>query len=532
MSDQDTLNFDAVIIGAGPAGLSTAIRLKQKNPELEIAVFEKGSQVGAHILSGAVFNPEVLDELIAGWKDHSAPVRQKVTQESLAHFEKKSSRKVPMLPAQKSKHCYIISLGELCQWLAEQAEALGVSIFPGFAISEALYNDDKSAVIGVHTRAMGIDKNGEHTDQYQPSMRVEAKHVFVAEGARGSTAESIIKHFSLRKNCAPQHYGIGIKEKWRINPDRHQAGYIEHSVGWPIPKDSYGGGFVYHAENNELVIGLITALNNPNPRMDPYLLLQQYKSHPSIAPLLEGGECIGYGARAINEGGWQSIPECSFPGGSLVGCSAGFVSVAEIKGIHHAMRSGMIAADAYIDKKSEQLTTQIKQSATGKALYRSRNIYPSFKYGTMLGMLLSGIDQVIFRGKAPWTLQAKTSDYQQLKQVKPPEEKKHTFKAESTLPLLSLVELSHTNHRENQPVHLVLKDENLPMQSNWPKYSGPEQYYCPAGVYEYVESGDSYKLQINSQNCIHCKTCDIRDPNQNIVWTVPEGGDGPNYVGM
>lgn len=532
MDQEETLSFDAVVIGAGPAGLSSAIRLKQRNPELEVAVFEKGSQVGAHILSGAVFNPEVLTELLPNWQTLDAPVRQAVTEEHLLHFEKNSSRPVPMLPKQKSKHCFIISLGELCQWLAEQAEALGVAIFPGFAIANARYNNDKSAVIGVQTRAMGLDKNGEKTDQFQPSMTVEAKHVFIAEGARGSTAEQVINHFSLRQDCAPQHYGIGIKEKWQIDPSKHQAGRIDHSVGWPIPKDTYGGGFVYHGENNTLIIGLIVALNCPDPKLDPYRLLQQLKSHPTIASLLQNGECLGYGARAINEGGWQSIPQCHFPGGSLIGCSAGFVNVAEIKGIHHAMRSAIIAADAFIDNECEQLTTKIKQSKTGLALYHSRNIYPAFKYGTMLGMLASGIDQFIFRGRAPWTLQAKTPDYKKLQPTQPPELKKHSFKAESTLPLLNLVELTHTHHRENQPVHLHLKDPALPIQSNWPTFSGPEQYYCPAGVYEYVESDGKKRLQINSQNCIHCKTCDIRDPNQNIQWTVPEGGDGPNYVGM
>jgi electron-transferring-flavoprotein dehydrogenase len=532
MNEEESLKFDAVIIGAGPAGLSTAIRLKQKNPELEVAVFEKGSQVGAHILSGAVFNPEALNDLLPDWQAQDAPVRQPVTQEYLHHFDKNSSHRAPMLPQQKSKHCYIISLGELCQWLAEQAEALGVAIFPGFAIAEALYSDDRSAVIGVKTQAMGLDKRGEPTDQYQPSMAVYARHVFVAEGARGSTAERIIEHFELRKDCAPQHYGIGIKEKWRINPDKHQAGRIDHSVAWPIPSNTYGGGFLYHAENNELIIGLIVALNSPDPRLDPYLLLQQYKSHPDVAPLLEGGECIGYGARAINEGGWQSIPQCHFPGGSLIGCSAGFVNVAEIKGIHHAMRSGIIAADAYLNDESEKLTHLIKQSKTGKALYRGRNIYPAFRFGAMLGMLYSGIDQFIFRGKAPWTLQAKIPDYQKLKPTHPPELKKASFKADSTLPQLTLVSLTHTHHRENQPIHLQLKDPDLPMQCNWPNYSGPEQYYCPAGVYEYVEADGQLHLQINGQNCIHCKTCDIRDPKQNIRWTVPEGGDGPNYVGM
>ena len=529
MNKSETLIFDTVIIGAGPAGLTTAIRLKQKNPLLEIAVFEKGAQVGAHILSGAIFNPEVLNELIPDWKERDAPVKQPVTEESLQHYENKSRRKVPILPAQRSKDCYIISLGQLCQWMAKEAENLGVGIFPGFAIAEALYNHDNTAVIGVQTRAMGLNKNGEPTDQYQPSMRIEAKHIFVAEGARGSTAESIITHFSLRKNSAPQHYGIGIKEKWRINPKKHQAGRIEHSIGWPIPSNTYGGGFVYHAENNELIIGLIVALNCPNPRLDPYLLLQQYKSHPSIAPLLENGECMGYGARAINEGGWQSIPECHFPGGSLVGCSAGFVNVAEIKGIHHAMRTGIIAADAYLNNESEKLTVLIKKSKTGKALYRGRNIYPSFKYGTMIGMLASAIDQVIFRGNAPWTLQAKKWDYQQLKAIYSPEKKEHRFKADSTLPLLSLVGLSHTHHRENQPIHLVLKNKELPIQSNWSNYSGPEQYYCPAGVYEYVETKGDLRLQINSQNCIHCKTCDIKCPFENIDWTVPEGGGGPRY---
>jgi electron-transferring-flavoprotein dehydrogenase len=532
MSEEESLRFDAVIIGAGPAGLTAAIRLKQQKPDLEVAVFEKGSQVGAHIVSGAIFNPEVLTELIPNWQNKNAPVRQKVLREYFNHFDKKTSHKTPLLPQQKSKHCYIISLGELCQWLASEAELLGVNIFPGFSISEPIYNDDKTAVIGVKTRAMGLDKNGNETQQYQPSFHVNAKHIFVAEGARGSVAEQIIQQFFLRKDCSPQHYAIGIKEKWQINSGKHEAGRIEHSMGWPIPNNTYGGGFVYHAENNQLIIGIIVALNGSNPRLDPYFLLQQYKSHPSISPLLEGGECMGYGARAINEGGWQSIPQCHFPGGSLIGCSAGFVNIAEMKGIHHAMRSGLIAADAYVNEKKKNLTHLIQESKTGQALYRARNIYPSFKWGNFFGMLYTGIDQFVLRGKAPWTFKAKIPDYRQIKPVSPPTLKNNTFKAPSTLPLLTLVSLTHTHHRENQPIHLRLKNSKLPIECNWPKYSGPEQYYCPAGVYEYVETEGYFHLQINAQNCIHCKTCDIRDPEQNIQWTVPEGGDGPNYIGM
>lgn len=528
MSTTETLSFDAVIIGAGPAGLSAAIRLAQKKPELSIAVFEKGSQVGSHIISGAIFNPVCLNELIPDWQNKNAPVKQKVEQEELRYITKKSSLRLPMLPSQKSDECFIISLGELCQWLAEQAESLGVAIFPGFAIAEPLYTTDETTVIGVKTKALGDTDSAEH----QPSMNVEAKHVFVAEGARGSTAEQLINHFSLRKNSCPQHYGIGIKEKWRINSDKHQAGKVQHLIGWPVPGNTYGGGFVYHGENNELLIGLIIALNCPDPRMDPYLLLQQLKSHPSIAPLLQDGECIGYGARAITEGGWQSIPECQFPGGSLIGCSAGFVNVAETKGIHHAMRSGMIAADAFLTNQSELLTEKIKQSQTGQALRLGRNLYPAFQYGRFIGMMLSAIDQFIFRGKAPWTLTAAEEDRKKITTTQHATIKKHSFKSASSLPLLSLVSLSHTHHREGEACHLQLKNTELTMQSNWPQYSGPEQYYCPAGVYEYVTINGEQQLQINSQNCIHCKSCDIRDPNHNIVWTVPEGGDGPNYVSM
>ena len=530
MPETESLTFDAVIVGAGPAGLTTAIHLAQKNPDLNLAVVEKGAQVGAHILSGALFNPEVLTELIPNWSSLGAPVTQTVTDDRLYYMSKHQHTRLPTIKAQKNKHCFIISLGELCQWLAQYAEGLGISIFPGFAIQEPCFNAGKTAVIGVRTRAMGLDSQSQPTDSFQPSIDLLAPHVFIAEGARGSTAECIIKHFSLREGKSPQHYGIGIKEKWRITPEQHRKGEAWHTVGWPLPADTYGGGFIYHKNSNELVIGLIIGLHCKDAAMDPYLLLQQYKAHPKIAPLLKDGECIGYGARAINEGGFQSIPQCHFPGGSLIGCSAGFVNVAQSKGIHHAMRTGILAADAFLEGKTQELTTRILASKTGRSLWRARNLYPAFKWGRLPGLLYAGIDQILFRGYAPWTLQSCKPDHTQLQKAESTPRK--PLKAPSSLPLLDLVSLTNTHHRDNQPCHLALRDPSTPMKSNWPDYGGPEQHYCPAGVYEYVELNGTKQLQINAQNCIHCKTCDIRDPNQNILWSVPEGGDGPNYSGM
>ena len=532
MEEIETLSFDCVIVGAGPAGLSAAIRLAQRQPSLSIAVVEKGAQVGAHILSGAVFNPSVLSELIPDWAQRNAPLRQAVKQETFCYLTQNRRIPLPMLAEQRSKGCYIISLGELCQWLAQEAESRGVHIFPGYAIESPCFDTEQNTVVAVQTRAMGLDQSGQPTAGYQPSIRLAGNHIFIAEGARGSTAEQIIQHFNLRASAQPQHYGIGIKEKWRIQPKNHQPGRVMHTIGWPIPHHTYGGGFVYHADKQELIIGLILALNSKDPRLDPYERLQQFKQHPSIETWLEGGECIAYGARAINEGGYQSIPTCHFPGGSLIGCSAGFVNLAETKGIHHAMRTAMLAADAFIDKEPEQLTRRIKASQTGKALFKSRNLYPAFCWGRVRGLLYAGLDQWLLRGKAPWTFTCPTPDHAQLKQTTPPKLKEHKLSSKTTIPLMSLVALTNTHHREQQPCHLQVTDRALFLTSNWPNYSGPEQYYCPAGVYEYIEVNNQQQFQINSQNCIHCKSCDIRDPNKNITWTVPEGGDGPNYTGM
>lgn len=532
MSDEERMDFDVVIVGAGPAGLTAAIRLAQKKPELSIAILEKGAQVGAHILSGAVFNPSALNELLPDWQQQNAPITTAVSDDKLYFLTKNKRYRLPQPPMQHNKGNFIISLGELCQWLAEQAESLGVNIFPGFPASEIIYNDDKSRVLGVKTGAMGLDEQGKPGEMYQPGLIIGAKHIFIAEGCRGSLAEQLLRHFKLRNETKPQHYGIGIKEKWRIGSDQHQLGRVEHTIGWPIPANTYGGGFIYHGSDETISLGLIIGLHAPDPSLDPFMLLQRFKTHPQIAPLLQSGECIGYGARAINEGGWQSIPECHFPGGTLIGCSAGFVNVGEIKGIHHAMHSAMIAADAYLEDATSEVTMRIKQSATGKALYRGRNLYPAFKWGRTAGVVLSGIDQFVFRGKAPWTFSAPIADHLKLNACANPQIKQQKLSHPLMKRLLDQLALTHVDHREHQPCHLQLKDPKTPMAINWPKYGGPEQYYCPAGVYEYVTTDGKQRLQINSQNCIHCKTCDIKDPTQNIRWVPPEGGGGPNYISM
>lgn len=531
MSD-DRLDFDVVIVGAGPAGLSAAVRLAQKKPDLSIAVLEKGAQVGAHILSGAVFNPTVLDDLIPDWSEKGAPLSQAVASEAFYYYGKRFRLRLPMIPAQRNHGHFIISLGEMCAWLATQAESLGVSIFPGFPVADVRYNDDRSAVIGVVTAEMGVDRLGAHLGTYQAGVEIDARHVLIAEGACGSVARKVIKQFGLDAKSSPQHYGIGIKEKWRIKSVNHRPGHVEHSIGWPIDGNTYGGGFIYHAAHGELLLGLIVGLHSPNARMNPHQMLQDWKTHAGVSQLLDGGECIGYGARAITEGGYQSIPNCVFPGGSLIGCAAGFVNVAESKGIHHAMRTGILAADAYLEGKSADLTNRIKHSETGRGLYRARNLYPAFGVGRVFGVLYSAVDQWIFRGHAPWTLSTQKPDHLCIKHDAAPRIKIPIASQSPKMALMDSVALTHTHHRENQPSHLSLLKPDLAMASNYPRFGGPEQYYCPAGVYEYTKIDDQLRFVINAQNCIHCKSCVIRDPNQNIEWQVPEGGDGPNYVHM
>ncbi|OGT47360.1 MAG: electron transfer flavoprotein-ubiquinone oxidoreductase [Gammaproteobacteria bacterium RIFCSPHIGHO2_12_FULL_41_15] len=537
------MEFDVLIIGAGPAGLSTAIHLaqcaKQNNLSLEIAILEKGSQVGAHLLSGAVMDPVGLNALIPHWQERNAPVTVKVTQDYFYYLNKKKCYRLPTPSLMKNEGNYIISLGELCRWLAEQAESLGIQLFPGFAASTLLFNDDKSAILGVQTDDRGLDRQGQPTVRYQPGLDLFAKQTIFAEGCRGSLSQQLMQHFNLREKCDPQSYAIGVKELWKIPKEKHHMGTVIHTVGWPLDSKTYGGSFIYHFKDQLISLGLVIGLDYRNPYLDPFQELQQLKRHPMMNALLQGGECISYGARALNEGGWQAIPKLVFPGGLLVGCAAGMVNVGKIKGIHNAIRSGMLAAEAILQNltqwQQKELTayqTAFNQSPIYRELYTVRNLRPGFHYGLWSGLCYAALDYFIFRGHTPWTLHFKPdhiylqpkSRYQPMHYPKP--DNKITFDK------LSQVFLTATNHRENEPCHLVLKDPRLATKINFTIYGGPEVYYCPAGVYEFISDHNEVRLQINATNCIHCKTCDIKDPRQNIIWKTPEGGEGPNYQQM
>lgn len=541
-TETEHMEYDLAIIGAGPAGLSAAIRYAQlchQNKRLpKVCVLEKGASVGAHILSGAVFEPAALHELIPDWQAKNAPLRTPVTQDKFIYLTEHSTLPLPTPKTLKNTGNYIISLGELCQWLGKQAESLGVDIFPGFSAIDILYSDTTplSKVIGIKTGPMGMSKKNEKLPSYQPGVSIFAKQTLFAEGCRGSLSQQLIKQFKLDKDCAPQIYGLGIKELWEINPTQHIPGKVIHSVGWPLDNATYGGGFIYHLDKNLISIGLIIGLNYQNPYLDPYQLFQQFKHHPHIQPLLAQGRCLKYGARAINEGGLQSIPKLTFPGGALIGCSAGFVNVGKIKGSHNAMKSGMVAAEAVFENIHElELKTypqKLKHTSIYKELYQARNLKPGFKFGTIGGLIYAAIDQYIFRGHAPWTFSHK-ADYIQLKDKKKFKPLVYP-KADGHISFDKLTSVSRTNtyHEENQPCHLILKKPTLAIEMNYEKYDSPETRYCPAGVYEIIEKDKTPYLQINAQNCIHCKTCDIKDPGQNIVWVPPEGGGGPNYGNM
>jgi len=538
------MNFDVLIIGAGPSGLSASIKLaqlaKKNNKELNIGVVEKGSEVGAHILSGAVLETKALDELIPDWKSKNSPLKTEAKKDNFLLLTKNKSFRLPTPPQMKNDGNYIISLGNFCRWLAKQAEELGINIFPGFAASEILYHEKTNKVIGVRTGDQGMDKNGKHLENFQQGYDLFAKQTIFAEGCHGSLTKELINKYNLRKDSDPQTYGIGLKELWEIKPENHKLGETIHSIGWPLDNQTYGGSFLYYLENNQVSVGFVIGLDYKNPYLSPFDEFQRFKTHPLIKKIFEGSKRISYGARALNEGGFQSIPKLTVPGGLLVGCTAGFMNVPKIKGTHTAMKSGMIAAEEIFknifDVKKIEINSyeeEIKKSWVWNELYRVRNIRPAFQWGFWPGLIYSAIDTFIFRGKAPWTLKHH-DDHKSLKEAK--KSKKIDYPKPDgviTFDKLSSVFISNTNHAENQPCHLQLKDKNIPIEHNLENYDAPEQRYCPAGVYEIVDlEKNSPKLQINAQNCVHCKTCDIKDPTQNINWVTPEGGGGPRYPNM
>ena len=548
MAERESMPYDVVIVGAGPAGLAASIRLKQlaeeAGRELSVCVLEKGSEVGAHILSGAVVDPKALDELIPNWRELDSPLNVPVTENHHWVLTAKKKYSLPHLmtpPFMHNKGTYTLSLGNLCRWLAGQAEALGVEIFPGFAAAEVLFNEDGS-VKGVATGDMGVARDGTHKPDYQPGMELHGRYTFFAEGARGHLTKELKRIFDLDRGSQPQVYGIGLKELWDIDPDKHVAGRVIHTQGWPL-KDAWGGGFLYHQANNQVALGFVVALNYRNPWMSPFEEFQRWKQHPAIREVLEGGRRVSYGARAINEGGYQAIPTLAFPGGALIGCSAGFVNVPRIKGSHTAMKSGMLAAEAAFeaivaDRAGDTLDayeTALHSSWVADELKMVRNVEPMVaKFGGTAGTLLAGIDMWMRYLKIglPFTMRHHPDNESLWRKDLVPKIDYPKPDGVISFDRLSSVFISNTNHEEDQPIHLTLKDPAIPTEVNLPLYAGPEQRYCPAGVYEFVEENGRERLQINAQNCVHCKTCDIKDPTQNINWVVPEGGGGPNYPNM
>ncbi len=548
MSEREAMPYDVVIVGGGPAGLSAAIRVKQaaaaKGAEVSVCVLEKGAEIGAHILSGAVVDPRALDELLPDWRDRDSPLTVPVTENHHWLLGKTRKTEFPhalLPPFMANKGCYTVSLGNFCRWLSVQAEELGVEIFPGFAAAEVLF-DDAGAVKGVATGDMGVARDGTHKDSYTPGLELHAKYTFFAEGVRGHLSKQVIRQFDLNAGVEPQVYGIGIKELWDIEPGKHVPGKVIHTQGWPLT-DANGGGFIYHQANNQVALGFVVWLNYANPYLSPFDEMQRWKTHPAIKEMLTGGRRVSYGARAINDGGYQSVPKLTFPGGALIGCSAGFVNVPRIKGSHTAMKTGMMAADAAVEaivsqRANDALTAYqdaYDASWVKEELRGVRNTLPAVeKFGNTLGTMFAGVTMWAehLGLRMPFTM-GHHPDHAQLKR------KEHVHpivypKPDGVISFdkLTSVFLSNTNHEEDQPVHLTLKDARVPVEINLPLYDEPAQRYCPAGVYEIVEEAGNPRLQINAQNCVHCKTCDIKDPTQNIIWVVPEGGGGPNYPNM